>query len=94
MNVHDSAKENGTAELKSKLLLRWLRKTSLPVEWRPEEDVSTADWDRLDDDYHNNDNEMMMMTMMMLMITMINDDDDDDIDDENVIPFKINTWHS
>ena len=35
-----------------------------------------------------------MMTTMMLMITMINDDDDDDIDDENVIPFKINTWHS
>ena len=35
-----------------------------------------------------------MMTTMMLMITMINDHDDDDIDDENVIPFKINTWHT
>ena len=66
MNVPDSAKENGTAELKSKLPLRWLRKTSLPVEWRPKGDVSTADWDRLDHDYYNNDND---------------DDDDDDVDD-------------
>ena len=44
-----------------------------------------------------NDNEMMIMMMTMItMITMINDDDDDDDDndDENVIRFKINTWHT
>lgn len=79
VNVHDSAKDNGIDELRSKLLLTWLGKTSVPVEWRPEEDVSTADWDRLDHDYYINDNEMM------LMITMIKDGDDDDDDGDGSV---------